>query len=158
MQTSRVIAFTTVISALTMVFSFFTVPFLFGFRIHFFQIGILLAGVIGGPVSGVITGLIGGAYMATVRSDPTIVVGNGLLGLFTGIFSLRFRPALAGLAAWIFVQAPWVFLTGTFIFHVPTVAMQLILILLTVEDVISAVVTDVLINHFRLREYVGLTK
>lgn len=158
MQTSRVIAFTTVISALTMVFSFFTVPFLFGFRIHFFQIGILLAGVIGGPVSGVITGLIGGAYMATVRSDPTIVVGNGLLGLFTGIFSLRFRPVLAGLAAWIFVQAPWVFLTGTFIFHVPTVAMQLILILLTVEDVISAVVTDVLINHFRLREYVGLTK
>jgi uncharacterized membrane protein len=158
MQASRAIAFTTVISALTVVFSFFTVPFLFGFRIHFFQIGILLAGVIGGPVSGAITGLIGGAYMATVRSDPTIVVGNGLLGLFTGIFSLRFRPALAGLAAWIFVQAPWVFLTGTFIFHVPTVAMQLILILLTVEDVVSAVVTDVLSNHFRLREYVGLTK
>ena len=158
MQTSRAIAFTTVIGALTVVFSFFTVPFLFGFRIHFFQIGILLAGVIGGPMSGVITGLIGGAYMATVRSDPTIVVGNGLLGLFTGIFSLRFRPALAGLAAWIFVQAPWVFLTGTFIFHVPTVAMQLILILLTVEDEVSAVVTDVLSNHFRLREYVGLTK
>ena len=109
-------------------------------------------------MSGAITGLIGGAYMATVRSDPTIVVGNGLLGLFTGIFSLRFRPALAGLAAWIFVQAPWVFLTGTFIFHVPTVAMQLILILLTVEDEVSAVVTDVLSNHFRLREYVGLTK
>lgn len=158
MQASRAITFTAVISALTVVFSFFTVPFLFGFRIHFFQIGILLAGVVGGPVSGIVTGLIGGVYMATMRSDPTIVIGNGLLGLFTGIFSLRLRPALAGLTAWIFIQAPWVYLTGTFIFHVPAVAMQLILILLTVEDVISAVVADVLSSHFRLREYVGLTK
>ena len=158
MQASRTIAFTAALSALTVLFSLFTVPFLFGFRIHFFQVGIFLAGVVGGPVSGIVTGLVGGVYMATMRSDPTIVVGNGLLGLFTGIFSLRLRPAFAGLIAWFFIQAPWVYLTSTFIFHVPAVAMQLILMLLTVEDVISAVVADVLSNHLRLREYVGLMK
>jgi LytS/YehU family sensor histidine kinase len=126
-------------------------PFLLGSRIHFFQSGIMLAGVVGGPLSGLITGLIGGLYVATVRADPTIIIGNGLLGLFTGILSLRLRPVLAGSIAWVFVQAPWVYVTGTFIFRVPAMAMQVILIMLTVEAIICACIVDVLVNHFRLR-------
>lgn len=147
---SRLAAFTAVISALTVVFSVLTVPFMFETRIHFFQAGIMLAGVAGGPLSGLITGSVGGLYVATIRSDPTIVVGNGLLGLSTGVFSRKLRPVLAGLVAWVLIQAPWIYLTGTFIFHVPDVAMQTILALLTVEDAICASVVDILIKRFHL--------
>jgi uncharacterized membrane protein len=150
---SRLVAFTAVISALTVALSFLTVPFLFGTRIHFFQAGILLAGVAGGPLSGLITGSVGGLYVAAMTSDPTIVLGNGLLGLFAGIFSRKLRPVFAGLLAWGLIQAPWIYVTGTLIFHVPEVGMQAILLLLTVEDVICASVIDVLATHFHLRDF-----
>jgi uncharacterized membrane protein len=151
---ARLVGLTAVLSALTIVLSLLTIPFLFGSRIHFFQTGIMLAGATGGPFSGLVTGLIGGLYMASVRSDPTIVIGNGLLGLFVGIFSIRLRPLYAGVLAWVLIQAPWVFFTGTFIFGVPAVAMQVILLLLTVEDIVCAAAVDALTTHFHLRSLV----
>jgi LytS/YehU family sensor histidine kinase len=151
---SRFAAFTAVMSAVAVALSALSVPFVLGLRIHFFQIAIILAGVIGGPVSGLVTGAIGGVYMAALRSDPTIVVGNALLGLFTGLFVRKMRPALAGIAAWVLIQAPWIYLTGTYILHVPGVIMQAILATLTVEDVSCAVIADVLQTRYHLREQV----
>jgi len=151
---SRLAAFTAVMSALAVALSVLSVPFVLGLRIHFFQVAIMLAGIIGGPVSGLVTGAIGGAYVAALRSDPTIVIGNGLLGLFTGLFVRKMRPALAGIAAWVLIQAPWIYLTGTYILHVPALVMQTILATLTVEDVICAVVSDILQTRFHLREMV----
>jgi len=151
---NRLVGFTAVMSALAVALSALAVPFVAGLSIHFFQVAIMLAGVIGGPLSGLVTGAIGGAYVAMLRSDPTIVIGNGLLGLFTGLFVRRMRPALAGIAAWALIQAPWVYLTGTFIFNVPAFVMQLILALLTIEGVACAVVVDVLQTHFHLRELI----
>lgn len=137
-----------------MVLSALSVPFVFGLQIHFFQIAIMLAGVIGGPVSGLVTGAIGGVYMAALRSDPTIVIGNGLLGLFTGLFVRKMRPVLAGIVAWVLIQAPWIYLTGTYILNIPRFVMQTILITLTVEVVICAAIADVLQTHYHLREQV----
>lgn len=151
---ARVVALTGVLSALAVVLSLLSVPFLLGSRIHFFQVGIMLAGAAGGPAAGFLVGGIGAVYMASVRSDPTIIVGNALLGLGVGVLCLRFRPVLAGLAAWALFQAPWIFLTGTLIFHVPLPAMELILGLLTVEDVICALVADVLVNRFHMRSLI----
>jgi len=151
---SRFAAFTAVMSALAVALSVLSVPFVLGLRIHFFQVAIMLAGVIGGPVSGLVTGAIGGVYVAALRSDPTIVIGNAFLGLFTGLFVRKMRPVLAGIAAWVLIQAPWVYLTGTYILNVPGVVMQTILATLTVEDVICAVIADVLQSRFHLREMV----
>jgi len=147
---SRLVAFTAGISAVTVVLSLLMVPFLFGTGIHFFQTGIMLAGVAGGPLSGLITGLVGGSYVAMIRSDPTIVVGNGLLGLFIAVFSRKLRPVLAGLVAWVLIQAPWIYLVDTLVLHVPAVAVQTILALLTVENVICAAVVDILTRRFHL--------
>jgi uncharacterized membrane protein len=141
---SRLVTFTAVISALTVVLSVLSMPFMFGTRIHFFQVGILLAGISAGPLSGLIAGGIGGLYVASLRGDPTILVGNGLLGLFAGIFARKFRPVVAGMAAWTLIQAPWI--------HVPSITMQAILMLLTAEDFVCACVVDVLNSHFHLRD------
>jgi uncharacterized membrane protein len=151
---SRLAAFTAVMAALAVALSALSVPFVFGLQIHLFQVAIMLAGVIGGSLSGLVTGAIGGAYMAMLRSDPTIVIGNGLLGLFTGLFVRKMRPALAGIAAWVLIQAPWIYLTGTYVLHVPALVMQTILATLTVEVVICAVFADVLQSHYHLREQV----
>ena len=151
---SRFVAFTAIMTAVAVVLSALSVPFALGLRIHFFQVAIMLAGVIGGPVSGLVAGAVGGAYMAALRSDPTIVVGNALLGLFTGLFVRKTRPVLAGILAWILIQAPWLYLTGTYILNVPGAVMQTILITLTVEDVICAVIADILQTRYHLREQV----
>jgi len=151
---TRFVSFTAIMTAVAVVLSALSVPFVFGLRIHFFQVAIMLAGIIGGPVSGLVAGSVGGVYMSALRSDPTIVVGNALLGLFTGLFVRKMRPVLAGILAWVLIQAPWLYLTGTFILNVPGVVMQTILITLTVEDVICAVIADVLQTHYQLREQV----
>ncbi len=149
---SRFVAFTAIMGALAVVLSAISVPFLLGLRIHFFQVAIMLSGVIGGPVSGLVTGVMGGAYTAALRSDPTILVGNGLLGLFTGLFVHRLRPMLAGIAAWLLIQAPWIYLTGTYVLNVPGTVMQTILAILTVEDVVCAAFADLLQSHYHLKE------
>jgi len=151
---TRFAAFTAIMSALAVVLSALSVPFVFGLRIHFFQVAIMLAGVIAGPISGLVAGGIGGVYVATLMSDPTIVIGNALLGLFTGLFVRKMRPALAGIVAWVVIQAPWNYLTGTYILHVPAFVMQTILVTLTIEDVICAVIADLLQTHYHLREQV----
>ena len=92
--------------------------------------------------------------MSALRSDPTIVVGNALLGLFTGLFVRKMRPVLAGILAWVLIQAPWLYLTGTYLFNMPGFVMQTILTTLTVEDVICSVIADVLQTHYHLREQV----
>lgn len=151
---SRFVAFTAIMTAIAVVLSVLSVPFVFGLRIHFFQVAIMLAGIIGGPVSGLIAGSVGGVYMSALRSDPTIIVGNAFLGLFAGLFVRKMRPALAGILAWILIQAPWLYLTGTYILNVPGFVMQTILVTLTFEDVICAIVADVLQSRFHLREMV----
>lgn len=151
---SRLAAFTAVMSALAVALSVLSVPFVLGLRIHFFQVAIMLAGVIGGPMPGLVAGAIGGVYTAVLMSNPTIVVGNALLGLFTGIFVRKMRPVLAGILAWVLIQAPWLYLSETYILNVPAVVMQTILATLTVEDVICAVIADVLQSRFHLREMV----
>jgi len=151
---SRFAALTAIMSALAVTLSALSVPFVLGLRIHFFQVAVMLAGIVAGPVSGLVAGAIGGAYTAALRSDPTIVVGNALLGLFTGLFVRKMRPVLAGIAAWVIVQAPWIYLTGTFILNVPGAVMQTILAILTVEDVVCAVIADILQSHYHIREQI----
>ena len=151
---SRFVAFTAIVTAIAVVLSALSVPFVFGLRIHFFQVAIMLAGIVGGPISGLIAGGVGGIYVSALRSDPTIIVGNAFLGLFTGIFVRKIRPAMAGISAWVLIQAPWLYLTGTYILNVPGFVMQTILLTLTVEDVICATVADILQSRFHLREMV----
>jgi len=52
------------------------------------------------------------------------------------------------------IQAPWLYLTGTYFFNEPGFVMQTILTTLTVEDVICAVIADILQTHYHLREQV----
>ena len=149
----RVLAFTSIFCALSIVLSLLSVPFLLGLRVHFFQVAIFLCSSLAGPFPGLVCGSIAGFYTAIVRADPTILVGNGLLGLASGLLGRKFRPFVACMIAWFLVQAPWILFTGTFILGVPVQVMQTILVLLTVEDLISAALTDIVVVRLGFRSW-----
>ena len=152
--TLKKLAFTALMSSLAVAMSFLTIPFLLGVNIHLFQVAVFIAAVGGGPFSGIVAGVFGGVYMASVRGDIAIVAGNMLLGLTAGILSRKLRPAIACSLAWFLFQMPWLFIVDIYVYKIPLAVVEIILITLTVEDVISAVITDLLMTRFGLKRWV----
>jgi thiamine transporter ThiT len=160
---TRTITLVAVLGALANILSlqFLTIPLLIGpfnSSVHFTQLPIFLSGILAGPWAGFVTGLIGGLYMSYSAGIPFIIGGLGLLGLMTGVFSqkLRLHPAFASGLAWC-VQAPYVFITD-YIWFIstrtmpPEVAMTVvssILLKLTVETIISAVMSTLLVKYLQ---------
>jgi thiamine transporter ThiT len=160
---TRTITLVAVLGALSNILSlqFLTIPLLIGplnSSVHFTQLPIFLSGILAGPWAGFVTGLIGGLYMSYSAGIPFIIGGLGLLGLMAGVFShkLRLHPVLASGLAWC-VQAPYVFITD-YIWFVstrtmpPEVAMTVvssILLKLTVEAIISAVMSALLVKYLQ---------
>ncbi len=150
----KTLAFTALVSGLAVSISLLTIPFIFGVNIHLFQAAIFIAAVAGGPLPGLTAGLFGGFYMASVRGDIAIIIGNGLLGLTAGLFARRFRPLVACLLAWFLIQLPWIFVIDVYLYRFPLVVVETILILLTVEDIISAIIVDLLMVRFGVKKWV----
>jgi uncharacterized membrane protein len=122
-------------------------------RIHFSQLPILIAGILGGPWAGLLTGAVGGVYMS-FTVIPFILGGLALLGFSAGLFAkrLKSRPFFSCILAWC-VQAPYVLVTDYLWFassrllpqSVAWTTVSTILVLLTVEAVIASVLAEILI-------------
>jgi len=126
--------------------------------IHFSQLPIFMAGILGGPIAGLMTGAIGGVVSSFVilPKIPFIIGGLAILGGAAGFFTKRFRPLFAGILAWL-VQAPYVAVTDyvwftLFMQRTPQTAWAVIasiLILLTIEAVISGVLAEVITAYMK---------
>lgn len=126
--------------------------------IHFSQLPIFMAGILGGPIAGLMTGAIGGVVSSFVilPKIPFIIGGLAILGGAAGFFTKRFRPLFAGILAWL-VQAPYVAVTDyvwftLFMQRTPQAAWAVIasiLILLTIEAVISGVLAEVITTYLK---------
>src|SRR3989338_6602954 len=80
---------------------------LFGIRIHFFQYLIFLAAMLYGPLVGALSGAFGSIWTALALNNPYIIIGNIILGLFTGLFfKKKLNIMLAVLLAYL-IQLPW---------------------------------------------------
>lgn len=163
MSRTRTISFVALMAALGNVLSVppFAVPVTIGpfsSAIHFTQIPIFISGIVLGPWAGLVTGVLGGVYMSFSVGIPFILGGLGLLGFFTGVFSRRLGlgSVLSSVLGWC-VQAPYVFVTDYvwFIFlglmPVPVVMTVLttILVNMTAEALVSAVLAGVLVTAIR---------
>ncbi|UCE95647.1 MAG: ECF transporter S component [Candidatus Bathyarchaeota archaeon] len=131
--------------------------------IHFSQVPIFICGALAGPFYGMIAGTIGGLFMATyLPGIPFIFIGLAILGLANGFFTKKLRPGLSGIMAWC-VQAPYVVVTDyiwfTMFLNRTTTATWIILstimIKLTIEAVISAVLADILVNYIKKAGFVS---
>jgi LytS/YehU family sensor histidine kinase len=134
----------------------FTIPLAVGpivSRVHFTQIPIFLSGILAGPWAGLLTGAVGGLYMSFTMI-PFVFGGLALLGFMTGYVAKRFkfRPFLSAILAWV-VQAAYVYVTDYFWFtsvqsmpgRVATGVVTTILMKLTVEAVIAAILVEVVV-------------
>jgi len=158
-----VLTFAAVMAALSNILSteFLTIPFVIGLfvsRIHFSQLPIFLSGVLAGSWAGLLTGAIGGLYMAYSTRIPFIIGGLALLGFSAGFCAkrLKLRPLFSSILAWC-VQAPYVFVTD-YVWFVYTglmppqgalTAVTTILVKLTVEAVVSSVLAEILAQYIR---------
>lgn len=145
----------------------FTIPLTVGpivTRIHFTQIPIFLSGYIAGPWAGLLTGAIGGLYMS-FTVIPFVFGGLAVLGFSTGYIEkrLKFRPFLASILAW-GIQAVYVYATDYFWFtyvqsmpgHVATGVISTIIVKLTIEAVISAILVEVVVLSLRRTGLISL--
>ena len=157
---AKTVAFTALMAALANVMSVppLAVPLpLGGFTssVHFFQLAIFLCGILAGSWAGVLGGAVGGLYMS-VTKIPFVVGGIAILGGSVGLFAKKVRPVFAGLLAWL-VQAPYVLVTDYVWFTLfagtsSAIAWGLvipIMIILTLEALVCAVLADVIIHYIK---------
>jgi uncharacterized membrane protein len=164
---TKVLVFAAVMAALTNILSldFFVIPIIIGpfaSRIHISQLAILVSGTFAGPLSGLITGTIGGIYMSYSVSIPFVIGGLALLGFSAGLFSkkLKLRPFLSSILAWC-IQMPYVLVTDYvwFVFSSlmpPQVALTVIttiLINLTVEAIIASILAEIIVHYLKRTEF-----
>jgi riboflavin transporter FmnP len=151
------LAFTALMAALANVLSFppLALPVTPEVTVHFSQLPIFIAGILTGPVGGLIAGAVGGLYMSFARI-PFIIGGLAILGLASGFFGKRVRPLYAGILAWL-VQAPYVIVTDYVWFTIFSertsqaswALIASILTVLTIEAVISAALTEVVVHYLK---------
>lgn len=158
MNRTKMMTIAALMAALSNILSteLFTIPLAVGpivSRVHFTQIPIFLSGILAGPWAGLLTGAVGGLYMSFTMI-PFVFGGLALLGFMTGYVAKRFkfRPFLSAILAWV-VQAAYVYVTDYFWFtsvqsmpgRVATGVVTTILMKLTVEAVIAAILVEVVV-------------
>jgi uncharacterized membrane protein len=158
----KIISFVALMAALANILSAppLTIPITLGTfstSIHFTQLPIFVAGVLAGPTGGLIGGALGGLFGSFgMPGIPFIIGGLAILGCSAGFFGKRLRPLFAGILAWV-VQAPYVAVSDYVWFtlslqRTPQAALAIVtslLVLLTIEAVISAALADVVITYLK---------
>ena len=160
MKKAKTVAFTALMAALANVMSLppLAIPLQIGeftSAVHFFQLAIFLCGILAGPWAGLVGGAVGGLYMS-VTKIPFVVGGIAILGVSVGLFAKKVRPVFAGLLAWL-VQAPYVLVTDyvwftLFVGRSSAIAWAIvipIMINLTLQAVICAVLADIIIHYLK---------
>ena len=160
MKKAKTVAFVALMAALANVMSVppLAVPLqLGGFTssVHFFQLAVFMCGILAGPWAGLVGGAVGGLYMS-VTKIPFVVGGIAILGFSVGFFAKKVRPVFACLLAWL-VQAPYVLVTDyvwftLFVGRSSAVAWAIItpiMINLTLQAVICAILADIIIHYLK---------
>lgn len=117
-------------------------PTVFGINFHFFQYFIFLAAAVFGPFGGIISGAFGSIYTAALLKNPFIVIGNIILGFFTGYSLNKKRSFLQSVTIAFIIQLPWLVATDIFFAKMlPEIVLGTI-VSLTISNVLCAVLAD----------------
>ena len=127
-------------------------PTIWGFKIHLFQIVIFVSAAVYGPVGGMISGGLGSTYTAMMLGNPYIIIGNIILGTFTGIlFRKGFNIILAVIVAYL-IQLPFLWITNVYLVKMPSVLVTKIVIALLVSNIFWAVIAK--FSYPKIKEWV----
>ena len=128
-----------------------------GFKIHLFQVAIILAAAIFGPAGGALSGFAGSIYAALIMGNPYLMVGNALLGFFTGVF-LRHGFSLLP-AVWIAfgMQLPWLILTDLYLVQLSLPMIRDLILALLLSNTLWAVAVHYSLPIIRKHLLISLT-
>jgi len=120
-----------------------------GFKIHFFQLGIIIAAIAYGPMGGLLSGMIGSIYPSMITSNPYIIIGNMILGFAAGyLIRLRWNIIIATLIAFM-IQLPWLIASDYYFMHLPIQIIIGIIIALTISNTIWSAIANYSSKYIR---------
>jgi len=151
---TRFVAFVAAMSALSNALAFLVIPT--GMvTLHMIQLPIVFAGFAAGPLAGGLVGFFGAFVMALTltKPNPYIIFGNAILGFLTGLFYSRLKklsrrsvvPQAASVLLAYALQLPYVYVTDVYLMGMPHVVVMGILGVLLVEDLISVLISHVIL-------------
>lgn len=109
---------------------------LLGLRFHFFQYGIFLAALTYGRWGGLLAGCLGSAYVAASLGNPYVIIGNMILGYFTGYFSgCGLNPMKSSMAAFV-LQLPWLVVSDIYLAGMGAYAVLLVVLSLALSNLV----------------------
>ncbi len=110
----------------------------YGFKLHFFQIGIFAAAAFGGPVGGLVAGGFGSIYSTIIMSNPYILIGNIILGVFTGLFYRVSGKMVVSVLLALLIQLPWLFFSDIVLMKMDVMVVVRIAVALIITDILWA--------------------
>ena len=121
----------------------------FGFKIHFFQIGVFAAAMLYGPIGGLVSGGIGSVYSAILIHNPYIIIGNMILGFFAGLL-MRYgwHTVIAVIIAYL-IQLPWLWVSDIYFAGMPVMIVKGVVVALFISNLIWAFVVHYTIKPFK---------
>jgi len=133
--------------------------------IHLLQLPIILTGLVLGALAGGAVGLVGAILGALTLSPPNpyIIIGNAILGFFTGLLYDRLRgmktapivPQSFALAGAFLLQAPYAYVTDVYLMAIPSAIAQLLLLTLFIEDTLSLLICHVILFRIDIVKLLG---
>ncbi len=122
------------------ILSMVNLPIPGGLKIHTFPVAIFLAASLLGPLGGLLSGLIGSLFSALTLANPYLMIGNGILGFFTGWFLRRGRRPL--LAVWMAfcLQLLWLIPADYYLAGLSAAFIQNLVLMLFLSNTLWAVV------------------
>ncbi|MAG21675.1 MAG: hypothetical protein CL943_00015 [Candidatus Diapherotrites archaeon] len=122
----------------------------FGFKLHIFQLLIFFAAAYYGKWGGALSGGFGSIFTAVLLGNPYIIVGNIILGFFTGMFAKRINLVSAAMIAFA-IQLPWLWYTDLFLVGMPIVAVNAIMWALLFSNLVWAGAAMLLFKRIRFQ-------
>jgi len=114
-------------------------PTIWGFKIHLFQFVVFVSAALYGPVGGLISGGLGSSYSALMLGNPYIIIGNIILGTFTGIlFRKGFNLIISVMIAYL-IQLPFLWISDVYLVKMPSEIVVKIVIALFISNIFWAV-------------------
>jgi len=157
---TRFIALVTAMSGLSNVLGLLAIP-AGPITLHLIQLPILFTGLAAGSLAGGLVGFFGAFVMAftLAKPNPYIIGGNAILGFLTGAIYSRIRhrssrpviPQLVSVAFACVLQMPYVYVTDVYLVGMPHPVVLGIMSALLVEDLISALISHVILYRVDVR-------
>jgi len=161
---TKFVAFVAAMGALSNVLGFIVVP-AGPMTFHLIQLPIVFSGLAVGSLAGGLVGFFGAFVMAFTLSKPNpyIVVGNAILGFLTGTFYSKLRhmsskpilPQVISVLLACALQMPYVYVTDVYLMGMPSLVVLGILVVLLVEDVISTMISHVILYRVNINEFLS---